>query len=313
MLRLFSPLFLLISVAGLALVPPVSARTSTAAIAPGHAPRQQLAWKTGAQAAIALCPTPSHTQQEHIPSTQKNTAVLAQQISARSAIVIDAKDGRPLFSKMADNLRQPASTIKIVTAMIALEALSLDEQVTVSWNAVIKDGSKVYLKPGTHYSTDDLINAVLLSSANDAAVALAEKIGGTEEKFAHLMNLTAKMWGAKNTLCKTASGLTAEGQYTTARDLATLMRYAMQQKSFAARMHQKYVQAGFGQRLRNHNRALWRIKGADGGKTGYTVAARQTYVGQFSREGRSIIVAIMGSETMWADLAKLVSYGFADT
>nr|WP_321466213.1 serine hydrolase [uncultured Desulfobulbus sp.] len=232
------------------------------------------------------------------------------QISARSVMVMDAASGKPLFEKMADNPRQPASTIKIVTAMIALESLKKDDQVTASRHAADMPSSKIFLEPGASYQADDLISAVLLASANDASVALAEKIAGSEDKFARLMTLSAKMWGAKNTICRTASGLTEVGQQSTARDLANLFRFAMQHESFAQRMQEKYIETSYGKRLRNHNRALWRIDGAVGGKTGYTVAARQTYVGKFTRDGQSIVVAIMGSESMWADLAKLVEYGF---
>jgi D-alanyl-D-alanine carboxypeptidase (penicillin-binding protein 5/6) len=124
------------------------------------------------------------------------------------------------------------------------------------------------------------------------------------------MTLSAKMWGAQNTVCRTANGLTADGQQSTARDLANLFRYAMQHDEFARRMRERAISTSYGKVLRNHNKALWRLDGAVGGKTGYTVAARQTYVGQFTRDGQTIVVAIMGSESMWADLEKLVNYGF---
>lgn len=233
-----------------------------------------------------------------------------KQISARSVMVMDATNGEPLFAKMPDNPRQPASTIKIVTAMIALESLHNEDIVEVSRHAAEMPSSKVYLQTDKTYRADDLINAVLLESANDAAVALGEKIAGSEEKFANLMSISARMWGAQNTECRTASGLTAVGQQSTARDLANLFRFAMQHEPFAERMKEKNIRTSYGKNLRNHNKALWKIDGAVGGKTGYTVAARQTYVGMFSRGGRSIVVAIMGSESMWADLAKLVDYGF---
>lgn len=223
---------------------------------------------------------------------------------------MDADNGETIFAKMADNPRQPASTIKIITGLIALESLSSGDHIEVSQHAAAMPSSKIFLEPTKDYRADDLINAVLLASANDASVALAEKIAGSEEKFAHLMTLSARMWGAKNTICRTASGLTAVGQQSTARDLANLFRYAMQHDEFARRMREKSIRTSYGKSLRNHNKALWRIDGALGGKTGYTLAARQTYVGQFSRDGQTIVVAIMGSESMWTDLGKLVDYGF---
>ena len=235
---------------------------------------------------------------------------IEKQISSRSAIVMDADTGDEIFAKYPDNPRQPASTIKIVTAMIALKSLKHDEIIDVSDKAAGMPSSKIFLDPDKHYRANDLINAVLLASANDASVALAEKISGSEESFANLMTLSARMWGARNTVCRTASGLTALGQQSTARDLANLFRYAMQDEDFANRMHEKFISTTYGKVLRNHNKALWRLDGAEGGKTGYTVAARQTYVGQFTRDDHTIVVAIMGSESMWADLEKLVNYGF---
>lgn len=270
--------------------------------------RQQTARKKRT-AAKRVAPSHVRTSPKR-PAIPATAAGIGTQISARSVIVMDAACGKSIFEKMADNPRQPASTIKIVTAMIALESLKPGEKVVASRAAANMPSSKINIEPGTSYLVDDLVNAVLLSSANDASVALAEKIAGSEEKFAHLMTLSARMWGAKNTICRTASGLTQVGQQSTARDLANLFRFAMQHKAFAARMHNKYLTTSYGKKLRNHNRALWRIDGAVGGKTGYTVAARQTYVGQFTRNGQSIVVAIMGSESMWADLAKLVEYGF---
>ena len=235
---------------------------------------------------------------------------IEKRISARSAIILDAETGEELFAKYPDNPRQPASTIKVVTAMIAIKYLKDSETVAISTHAADMPSSKVFLETDKQYQVDDLINAVLLASANDASVALAEKIAGSEENFANLMTILARLWGARYTVCRTASGLTALGQQSTSRDLATIFRYAMQHDEFARRMHQKFITTSYGKVLRNHNKALWRLEGTLGGKTGYTVAARQTYVGQFSRDKRTIVVALMGSETMWADLAELVDYGF---
>ncbi len=232
-------------------------------------------------------------------------------ISSRSFMVMDARTGATILAKSPDDPRQPASTIKIVTAMIALKSLKPDDTINVSRRAAEMPSSKIFLDPKQNYRANDLINAVLLASANDASVAIAEKIAGTEDKFANLMTLNAKMWGAQNTVCRTASGLTSEGQHSTARDMANLFRYAMQHNEFSRRMREKTICTSYGKTLLNHNKALWRVGGAVGGKTGYTVAARQTYVGQFTRDGNTIVVAIMGSETMWADLKKLVDYGFS--
>ena len=243
-------------------------------------------------------------------STASRLPNIKKQITSKSVIIMDAETGETIFAKAPDNPRQPASTIKVLTGMIAIKSLDSDERVSVSRHASGMPRSKIYLDTRKQYKVDDLINAVLLASANDASVALAEKIAGSEQDFARMMTLRAKLWGARNTICRTASGLTAKGQHSTARDLATIFRHTMQNQEFARRMQKTKVMTSYGKTLRNHNKALWRVKGANGGKTGYTAAARQTYVGKFTREEGSIIVAIMGSETMWSDLKNLVEYGF---
>ena len=231
-------------------------------------------------------------------------------ISAKSVIVIDSISGQTLFSRSPDTPRQPASTIKVLTGMLAIDSLTNGAKVPVSRNAARQPRSKIYLDQQKTYRATDLINAVLLASANDASVALAEKIAGSEQNFAREMTSLARRFGATNTVCKTASGLTAKGQKTTARDLAVIFRRAMQHKEFAGRMQRTKINTADGKTLRNHNKALWQIDGTLGGKTGYTNAARQTYVGKFKRGSDEIIVAIMGSETMWGDLKRLVNYGF---
>lgn len=240
-----------------------------------------------------------------------NSTTLSKRISAKSAIIIDARSGETLYAKSPDNPRQPASTIKILTGMIALKSLTGNEQVPVSTWAAGQPRSKVDLNPKKQYQANDLINAVLLASANDASVALAEKIAGTEPSFARMMTERARLWGARNTVCKTATGLTAKGQTSTARDLAVMFRHAMEEPAFATRMKQVKVKTTYGTLLRNHNKALWQVEGTEGGKTGFTNAARQTYVGKFKRGNSEIVVAVMGSETMWVDVKTLVQHGFA--
>ncbi|MHB8790449.1 MAG: D-alanyl-D-alanine carboxypeptidase family protein [Desulfobulbaceae bacterium] len=235
---------------------------------------------------------------------------VSRKISSKSVIIIDAQTGEEIYAKSPDTPRQPASTIKVLTGMIALKSLDGADMVQVSRKASSMPRSKVNLDPKKTYRANDLINAVLLASANDASVALAEKIAGSETSFAEMMTLRARLWGAKNTVCRTASGLTAEGQQSTARDLAMIFRHAMQDDDFAERMGRVKVRTSYGAVLHSHNKALWRVNGAEGGKTGYTLAARQTYVGQFSHEEGTIVVALMGSETMWADVKNLVDYGF---
>ncbi|NOX26194.1 MAG: D-alanyl-D-alanine carboxypeptidase [Deltaproteobacteria bacterium] len=236
---------------------------------------------------------------------------LTNSISARSAMVMDAVSGDIIYTINPDLPRQPASTIKVLNGIISIDSLRKNDLVPVSRRAAGMPRSKIYLRPGHKYRAGDLINAMLLASANDASVALAEKIGGTERTFAKLMTARARSLGATHTVCKSASGLTRRGQYTTARDLAKIFNYAMRNPIFARTMERTKIRTSYGKIIRSHNRALWQVKGAEGGKTGYTYLARQTYVGSFKRGNDELVVAIMGSETMWNDLKKLVRFGFA--
>lgn len=238
------------------------------------------------------------------------SGLLERRISARSAVVVDAGSGRLLFALNPDTPRQPASTIKVVTGLIALHSLRDGELVPTSHRAAQMPRSKIYLQQGRSYRAGDLINATLLSSANDATVALAEKIAGSETAFARLMTSKARSLGATNTVLVNSNGLTATGQRSTARDLALILHQAMQDREFARRIGTISANTGFGQTLRTNNRALWQIEGAEGGKTGFTRAAQQTYVGKFKRGNHELVIALMGSNTMWDDVAQLVEFGF---
>jgi len=223
---------------------------------------------------------------------------------------MDNRTGEVIFSRSPDRKAQPASTIKVLTALIAINYLDNNDRVRPSRRAAAMPRSKIYLRPGATYRAGELIDAVLLNSANDASVALAEKIAGSEKLFAKMMTYKAAIWGGERTVCKTATGLTARGQYSTARDLVNIFNRAMENPEFAKRVARIREHTSFGKTLRNHNRALWRIRGAEGGKTGFINAARQTYVGTFNRHGNDITVAIMGSETMWNDIERLVGSAF---
>ncbi|MBU0728820.1 MAG: serine hydrolase [Proteobacteria bacterium] len=244
-------------------------------------------------------------------SSEADTLDIRNKLSSKSVYLMDASTGESIYTHSPDEPAQPASTIKVLTGLLAIKYLTGNELVEVSRRASQMPSSKIYLEPGKSYNANDLINAVLLSSANDASVALAEKIAGSEKSFAKLMNHKAQILGATNTVCKNSTGLTSKGQVSTARDLAQIFAKAMDNKEFAERMAKVKVRTRFGKVLRNHNKALWEVDGAEGGKTGYTKAARQTYVGKFKRGDVELVVAVLGSETMWDDVRTLVEYGFA--
>lgn len=253
---------------------------------------------------------PSTAQGSAFDATPLAPAGLRTRLTARSAIIMDAGTGQIIYAHEPDRAGQPASTIKVLTGLVAMNALRDSSLIKVSHRAAKMPRSKIYLHQGRQYRADDLINAVLIASANDASVALAEWVAGSEKTFAKLMNRKARELGARSTVCKSASGLTVRGQRSTVRDLAVVFTRAMEDAEFARRISTVRVNTSYGRRLNNHNKALWAIEGAKGGKTGYTHAARQTYVGMFERRGGAITVAIMGSETMWDDVATLVEYGF---
>ncbi len=246
-----------------------------------------------------------------IPRQMPTETAALRKLTAKSAIVMDARSGETLYAYCAELPGQPASTIKILTGLISMRSLKRGEMVYASRRAARMPRSKIYLRRGKSYRADDLINAVLLASANDASVALAEKISGSERAFARLMTGKALEMGAKFTICKTATGLTKRGQKSTVRDLAVIFNMAMKNWGFARKMARKRVKTSDGKILKNHNKALWDVEGAEGGKTGYTRAAGQTYVGKFRRGKDALVVAVMGSKNRWQDVLNLVEYGFS--
>jgi D-alanyl-D-alanine carboxypeptidase (penicillin-binding protein 5/6) len=233
-------------------------------------------------------------------------------ISARAFVIMDAKTGQILLSLNPHRFLPPASTLKVMTAMSVVEHLNMDDRVTVSSYAAAAPPSKIGLKPGEVYTVRELLYALLLNSANDAARALAERVCGSERDFAQQLTQEVRRWGAYRTACATANGLPAENQFSTAQDLALMFRRAMQDPELAQIMETKYYTIQGDRELRNHNRFLFTTPLAVAGKTGYTRAAKHTYVGMFRNGDHEIIVAIMGStnKSKWADLRSLIEKGF---
>jgi D-alanyl-D-alanine carboxypeptidase (penicillin-binding protein 5/6) len=232
------------------------------------------------------------------------------EITARSFVIMDAKTGQILLSLNPQNFYPPASTLKVMTALYVVEHLKMDDQVRVSPHAAAAPPSKIKIKPGEVYTVKELLYALLLSSANDAARALAEKVSGSEEAFARDMTRQVRQWGAYRTTLATANGLPAENQYSTAQDLALMFRRAMENPELAKIMGTKYYHIQGDRELRNHNRFLFTTPLAVAGKTGYTRASKHTYVGMFRNGDKEIIIALMGSQKKWADLRPLIEKGF---
>ena len=243
----------------------------------------------------------------------------AYRVSAKSAILLDGDRGRQLYDKDPHHKVLPASTTKVMTAIIVLERMHLDDYVAVSDKAVKTLPSKVDIKVGERYRIRDLLYAALLNSANDAAIALAEATSGSEEKFVEQMNQRAYQIGAKNTLFANSHGLPSdEPQYTTAYDMALIFREAMKKPFFLEVIQNKYwtIQSEAGRKipLKSHNKALfkgWKVNVF--GKTGYTNAAQACFVGFAGKSEKPLIIAVFGCSSRWDDVKFILErYGGVD-
>jgi len=235
-------------------------------------------------------------------------------LSAKSAIVMDADTAELIVWKNPHMKLPPASTTKVMTAILAIENSKLTRKCRVSRNAARKEPSKVNLFPGDRISVEALLYSVLLKSANDAASALAEGVAGSEPAFAKMMTQRAAELGASNTNFKNASGLPEKGHYSTVYDLALIFRQACKYDIFRQIAETRYATLHFGGEkdllIKNSNKLLWIYDGAVAGKTGYTREARDCYVGMAERNGRRLIVAVLKSEQRWQDVTQLLDKGF---
>jgi len=235
--------------------------------------------------------------------------VKAQAVSAQRAILLDAQTGRVLYEKQADAQSLIASTTKIMTALVVCEQCNVLDRVRIPKEAVGIEGSSMYLQAGEILTVQELLYGLMLRSGNDAAVALAIYCGGTVEGFAQLMNDKARVLGMENSHFVNPNGLDATGHYSTARDLAILAAYAMENPIFAQTVSTKSVTIG--QRvLHNHNKLLWLLEGADGVKTGYTKAAGRILVSSAQRQGRRLIAVTINAPNDWQDHKDLMEEGF---
>ena len=231
-------------------------------------------------------------------------------VSAEKAIALDAVSGRVLYEKNADQRSLIASTTKIMTALIVCEQCNVLDRMRIPKEAVGIEGSSMYLKEGEILTIQELLYGLMLSSGNDAAVALAIYCGGTVEGFAELMNDKARILGLTGTHFENPNGLDSPGHYATARDLARLAAYAMENPIFYKTVSAKNVKIGE-RYLRNHNKLLWHVEGADGVKTGFTKAAGRILVSSATRGGRRIIAVTLNAPDDWRDHAALLEQGFA--
>jgi len=236
-------------------------------------------------------------------------------VSAASAIVIEAESGTPLFEKDADTRRPMASTTKIMTALVVIEEMAMDQTVTVPKEAVGVEGSSIYLVENERLTVEALLYALMLESANDAATALAVLTAGSVEEFAILMNRKAEALGLTNTAFENPHGLDGEGHYTTARDLATLTAYALGNETFRTIVstYKRTIPLNGDQGTRvlvNHNRLLRSYEGCIGVKTGFTKRSGRCLVTAAERDGVTLVAVTLKASDDWNDHCRMLDYGF---
>lgn len=236
--------------------------------------------------------------------------IKAEAISARRAEAVDAITGRVLYARSAEEQALIASTTKMMTALVVCEQCNVLSRYRIPKEAVGIEGSSMYLREGEVLTVQELLYGLMLSSGNDAAVALACFCGGNPSDFVELMNDKARVLGLSGTHFANPNGLDAKDHYSTAKDLAALAAYAMDNPIFAKTVSTKTVSAG-GRALRNHNKLLWMVEGAEGVKTGYTKAAGRALVSSASREGRRIIAVTLDAPDDWNDHKKMLEEGFS--
>ncbi len=238
-------------------------------------------------------------------------------IQAGAAVLIDADTGTVLYRKSAHDSRPMASTTKVMTALLALEQADLDEEATVSTVVNTISGSRVGLRPGDVVRMDDLLTALLVDSANDAAAVIAEHISGSVEDFADLMNARAEQLGATDTHFVNPHGLYDPNHYASAYDLALITDEAFAHDRFRQLVSAKVANVSLPSsqegtvRLINHNKLLWRADFATGVKTGYVRQSGHCLIASGEKGGWQLIAVLLDSPDMYGEAQALLQYGFA--
>jgi len=242
--------------------------------------------------------------------------VYAREVSAKSAVLIEAQSGSVAYGKNEDMRLPMASTTKIMTALVTLENAQLDDIVTVTPEMTGIEGSSIYLREGEELTVEELLFALMLESANDAAVALAITVGGTVEQFAEMMNDKAIALGLTNTHFTNPHGLDDEEHFTTAYELGIISAYALRNSDFVriASTYKKSIPLNNGEGTRvlvNHNRLLRSYEGTIGIKTGFTKKCGRCLVSSATRDGVTLICVTLNAPNDWQDHKNLLDYGFS--
>lgn len=251
-----------------------------------------------------------------------NAETLQLAKTSESAILIEASTKEIIYEKNINERRYPASMTKMMTLLLTLEELEkgnikLEDKVYISKNAASMGGTQIFVEEGTNVVLEDLIKGIAIASANDAAVAIAEKIGGTEENFVNLMNSKAKSLGLKNTSFKNPHGLDTEGHYSSAYDMAIIASELVKHEDILkiTSTYEEYVKVGKEKHwLVNTNTLVRFYEGVDGLKTGYTDKAKYCLTATKENNGMRLISVVMGSpskEERTTDTVNMMEYGFA--
>lgn len=238
---------------------------------------------------------------------------VSQGVKAESVLLVEARTGKVLFSRNIDHPLPPASTTKLMTALLAYERTGLRGSFKVATQDTKVEPTKLSLMPGETVTVMGMVKSLLVGSANDSAMAIARHLGGSVANFSAMMNRRARELGCTKTTFKNPNGLPAQGQLTTARDLlkifqATIskpeLRQICQVKSFVIRT------ARGSKTITNHNKLLGVFPGMGPAKTGWTYSSKHTYAASASRDGSELHLIILKSPNKWVDARLLFNYGF---
>jgi len=264
-------------------------------------------WIAAAAILLAYCvPVSAEGGKQQVPGLYTH---------AQAAALMDVTSGRLLYSSHGDDELRIASLTKIMTAIVAIEHGNFNKPVKVSKNAYGKEGSSIYLKLGEEMTLENMLYGLMLRSGNDAATAIAEHVGGSEEGFVHLMNEKAKELGLTHSHFANPSGLDADGHYSSANDMAKLTAYALHNPLFHDIVKTQVKKApnpneSWDYRWDNKNKMLRLYEGADGVKTGYTKKAFRCLVSSATRDGQQLVAVTLNDGDDWNDHGKMLDYGF---
>jgi len=272
--------------------------------------------------ALAIALPAAAFAEETAPSKQApNSADLAP--SARSAILMDADSGTIIYEKNSNDKLPPASITKVMTMLLIMEALDegrikLSDKVSTSEYAASMGGSQIFLEPGEEMSVDDMIKGIALASGNDASVAMAEKLAGTEQQFVAMMNEKAKQLGLKNTHFANCNGLPSADHYSSAHDIAVMSRELLKHSEITkyTGLYQDYLRKSSEKPfwLVNTNKLVRFYSGADGLKTGFTNEAKFCLTATAKRDQLRVVAVVMGepnTKTRNNEVSQMFDYAFA--